>query len=148
MVRFMRDHTAGTSPGQNTPRAMVADNDLAVGKLVEAVSHSPYWGSTALFVIEDDAQDGPDHVDAHRSTCYVVSPYVKRGLVDHQFYNTDSVLKTMELLLGLPSLSQYDATASSFKNLVATTPDITPFDAMNPTVDLMETNTMASLGAE
>lgn len=147
MVRFPRDHTAGTSPGRNTPRAMVADNDLAVGKLVEAVSHSPYWASTAIFIIEDDAQDGPDHVDAHRSTCYVVSPYVKRGIVDHQFYNTDSVLKTMELLLGLPPLSQYDATASSFKNLVTATPDMTAYDAVLPTVDLKETNTMASFGA-
>jgi YVTN family beta-propeller protein len=111
MVRFMRDHTAGTSPGENSPRAMVADNDYAVGQLVEAVSKSPYWNSTAIFVLEDDAQDGYDHIDAHRSTCYVISPYVRRSVVDHRFYNTDSSLRTMEALLGLPAMCQFDAAA-------------------------------------
>jgi hypothetical protein len=147
MVRFPRDHTAGTTPGANTPQAMVADNDLAVGKLVEAVSHSPYWGSTAIFIIEDDAQNGPDHVDAHRSTCYVVSPFVRRGVVDSQFYNTDSVLRSMELLMGLPPLSQYDATAPSFKNLFTATPDMTPFDAVAPGVNLGDTNMKTAYGA-
>jgi len=112
LVRFCTDHTAGLNPGHHSPRAMVADNDYAVGQLVEAVSKSPVWESTAIFIIEDDAQNGPDHVDAHRSTCYVVSPWVKKGSVDHTFHNTVSVLKTMELLLGLPPMCQYDAVAA------------------------------------
>ncbi|MBV9852148.1 MAG: hypothetical protein JO250_20980 [Armatimonadetes bacterium] len=111
-VRFMKDHTQGVQSGRHTPAAEVADNDYAVGQLVQAVSLSPIWNSTAIFVIEDDAQDGPDHVDCHRSTCYAISPFIKRGSVDHTFYNTDSVLKTMELLLGLPPMSQYDAVAT------------------------------------
>jgi len=114
MVRFMNDHTRGLTPGAASPQAQVADNDYAVGQLVDAVSHSAIWNSTAIFVIEDDAQDGPDHVDAHRSTCYVISPFIKRASVDHTFYNTDSVLRTMELLLGLPPMSQYDAVATPF----------------------------------
>ena len=111
-VRFMHDHTQGLSAGVHTPRAEVADNDYGVGQFVEAVSRSAIWNSTAIFVIEDDAQDGPDHVDGHRSTCYVISPFIKRASVDHTFYNTDSVLKTMELLLNIPPMNQYDAVAT------------------------------------
>ena len=87
---------------------MVADNDYAVGQLVEAVSRSPIWKSTAIFIIEDDAQNGPDHVDAHRSTCYVIHPWIKQASVDHNFHNTASCLRTIELLLGLPPMCQYD----------------------------------------
>ena len=111
-VRFMHDHTQGLSAGVHTPRAEVADNDYGVGQFVQAVSRSPIWNNTAIFVIEDDAQDGPDHVDGHRSTCYVISPFIKRASVDHTFYNTDSVLKTMELLLNIPPMNQYDAIAT------------------------------------
>jgi YVTN family beta-propeller protein len=111
-VRLMHDHTQGLSAGKHTPRAEVADNDYGVGQFVQAVSQSPIWNSSAIFVIEDDAQDGPDHVDGHRSTCYVISPYIRRASVDHTFYNTDSVLKTMELLLDIPPMSQYDAVAT------------------------------------
>ena len=111
-VRFMHDHTQGLSAGVHTPRAEVADNDYSIGQFVDAISHSAIWNSTAIFVIEDDAQDGPDHVDSHRSTCYVISPYIKRASVDHTFYNTDSVLKTMELLLNIPPMNQYDAVAT------------------------------------
>ena len=111
-VRFPRDHTAGTNPGLNSPRAMLADNDYAVGELVEAVSHSPIWESTAIFVIEDDAQFSPDHVDTHRSICFVISPWIRRGTVDSRFYDTNSVLKSIELLLGLTPMSQYDANAN------------------------------------
>ncbi len=111
-VRFMHDHTQGMSAGRHTPRAEVADNDYGVGQFVEAVSKSAIWNSSAIFVIEDDAQDGPDHVDGHRSTCYVISPFIKKNSVDHTFYNTDSVLKTMELLLNIPPMNQYDAIAS------------------------------------
>ena len=111
-VRLMHDHTQGLSAGKHTPRAEVADNDYGVGQLVEAVSKSAIWGSTAIFIIEDDSQDGPDHVDSHRSTCYVISPYITKNSVDHTFYNTDSVLKTMEDLMGIPPLCLYDATAT------------------------------------
>ena len=116
LVRFCTDHTAGLNPGHHSPRSMVADNDYAVGQLVEAVSRSAIWESTAIFIIEDDAQNGPDHVDAHRSTCYVISPWIKKGSVDHTFHNTVSVLKTMELLLGLPPMCQYDAVAAPIMN--------------------------------
>ncbi len=119
-VRFMHDHTQGVSTrtvnkvvlGNHLPTAEVADNDYGIGQFVQAISQSSIWNSSAIFVIEDDAQDGPDHVDCHRSTCYVISPFIKKSSVDHTFYNTDSVLKTMELLLSIPPMNQYDAIAS------------------------------------
>ncbi len=108
------DHTGGTRPGKPTPQASVADNDLAVGRVVDAISHSPYWDDTAIFIIEDDAQDGADHVDAHRSTALVISKYAPRTpqpLVEHNFYTTVSVIHTMESLLGLPPMNLFDAHA-------------------------------------
>ncbi len=108
------DHTGGTTPGKPTPRASVADNDLAVGRVVDAVSHSPYWDDTAIFVIEDDAQDGADHVDAHRSIALVISKYSPRTpqpFVDHNFYTTVSMVHSMETLLGLPPMNLFDAHA-------------------------------------
>jgi DNA-binding beta-propeller fold protein YncE len=114
MLRLPNDHTAGTRPGMPTPRASIADNDLAVGRAVEAVSHSPYWNDTAFFILEDDAQDGADHVDAHRSTALVVSKYAPRNrqpLVDSTFYTTVSFLRTMEDLLGIPPMNNNDALA-------------------------------------
>jgi YVTN family beta-propeller protein len=110
-VRLPDDHTVGTSSGAYTPSAMVADNDYSVGEFVDAVSHSPYWKSTAIFVVEDDAQNGSDHVDAHRSAALAISPYIKQGFHDSRFYNTDSVLRTIESLLGLGPMCLYDATA-------------------------------------
>ena len=112
MLRLPNDHTAGTRPGMPTPKASVADNDLAVGRAVEAVSNSPYWDDTAFFILEDDAQDGADHVDAHRSLALVISKYSPRQakpLVDHNFYTTVSVLRTMEDLLGIPPMNNNDA---------------------------------------
>jgi YVTN family beta-propeller protein len=108
MVRLMRDHTMGLNPGFGSPSAMMADNDYAVGELVQAVSNSPIWTSTVIFVIEDDAQFSNDHVDTHRSFCQVISPWIKTGTVDSHFYDTNSVLKSIELLLGLSPMSQYD----------------------------------------
>jgi hypothetical protein len=108
------DHTGGTRPGKPTPQASVADNDLALGRVVDAVSHSPYWDDTAIFVLEDDAQDGADHVDAHRSIVLAISKYAPRAaqpFVDHQFYTTVSVVHTMEALLGLPAMNLFDAHA-------------------------------------
>lgn len=115
LLRLPNDHTAGTRPGLPTPAASVADNDLAVGRVVEALSHSPYWDDTAIFILEDDAQDGADHVDAHRSIAFVISKY-SPGLaaspyVDHHFYTTVSVIHTMEALLGLPPMNNNDALA-------------------------------------
>ncbi len=108
------DHTGGTRPGKPTPQASVADNDLALGRVVDAVSHSPYWDDTAIFVVEDDAQDGADHVDAHRSTALVISkyaPHVQQAFVDHHFYTTVSMVHTMEALLGLPPMNLFDGHA-------------------------------------
>jgi DNA-binding beta-propeller fold protein YncE len=107
-VRFMRDHTMGLNPGFGSPSAMMADNDYAVGELVEAVSKSPIWKSTAIFIVEDDSQFSPDHVDTHRSFAQVISPWIKKSTVDSRFYDTNSVLKSLELLLGLSPMSQYD----------------------------------------
>lgn len=110
-VRMGNDHTEGLRKGKPTPFAHVADNDLAVGLFVEYLSQSPIWKETAVFIIEDDAQNGPDHVDAHRSTAYVAGGFVKRNFVDHTMYSTSSMLRTMELILGLPPMTQYDAAA-------------------------------------
>ncbi len=132
MVRFMRDHTAGTSPGQSTPSAMVADNDYAVGELVQAVSHSPYWKSTAICVVEDDAQDGYDHVDCHRSEAYIISPYIRKGSVDHHFYNTVSMLHTMEQLLHMPPLTRFDATAPLIHDFTSSPLNDAPYSAILP----------------
>ena len=115
LVRLPNDHTAGTKPGSPTPNAAIADNDLAVGRLVEAISGSPYWDDTAIFVLEDDAQNGADHVDAHRSIGLVISKYSPRSpqlLVDHNFYTTVNMIHTMETLLGLPPLNNNDAHAA------------------------------------
>jgi YVTN family beta-propeller protein len=132
MMRLCRDHTGGTRPGLSSPQAMVADNDYAVGEVVDAVSKSPYWKSTAIIILEDDAQNGYDHVDAHRSTAYVISPFVRRSLHDGRFYNTDSALKTIELLLGLSPMSQYDAIAPPFDVFDKTPSNDAPYDAILP----------------
>ena len=147
IIRLPRDHTAGTTPGLESPRAMAADNDYAVGEVVQAVSHSPYWKSTAIFVVEDDAQDGPDHVDCHRSTAYVISPFIRRQTVDHHFYNTDSLLRTMELLLHVPPMTRYDAIAPPLRTF-GPAPDLTPFNALLPDKTILnERNTRQSYGA-
>lgn len=131
-IRFCTDHTMGTNPNNHTPKSMVADNDYAVGQLVETISKSPIWRSTAIFVVEDDAQDGPDHVDTHRSTAYVISPWIKAHSVDHTFQNTVSLIRTMELLLGLPPMCQYDATAEPIMNWDGKPSNDAPFAAILP----------------
>jgi hypothetical protein len=147
VMSLPENHTNGTRPGSYTPVAMVASNDLAVGMLVERVSHSKYWPTTAIFMIEDDAQDGPDHVDARRTTALVISPFVKRGIVDSTLYSTSSMLRTMELLLGLPPMSQYDAAAMPMYASFGTEPDVTPFNLQPALVDLAAKNTDKSFGA-
>ena len=116
---------------------MVADNDYAVGQLVETVSKSPIWKSCAIFIIEDDAQNGPDHVDAHRSTCYVISPWIKKGSVDHTFHNTASCLRTMELLMNLPPMCQYDAIATPMGNWDNAPSNAEPYKAILPPASVM-----------
>jgi YVTN family beta-propeller protein len=137
MLRLGRDHTAGTSRGNYSPRAMVADNDYAVGQLVEAVSKSPYWKNTAIFIVEDDAQNGYDHVDAHRSTAYVISPYIRQGTVDSRFYNTDSVLRTMGIFLGTTPLNHYDAAAYPLAVFTKDALNAAPYDAILPAKEII-----------
>ena len=148
IVRLGNDHTAGTSPGRPTPRAFVAENDLALGRLVEAISQSRFWPESAIFVLEDDAQNGPDHVDAHRSVLLVASPWTKRGSVDSTLYTTSGVLRTIELVLGLPPMSQYDAAATPAFLAFATKPDPAPFTARSARVPLDETNRPDAPGAQ
>ncbi len=144
LVRFPTDHTVGARSGKHTPKSYVADNDYAVGQLVEAVSRSPIWESTAIFIIEDDAQNGADHVDAHRTIGFVISPWIKPHSVDHRFYNTDSMLKTIELLLGLKPLCQYDAVADPILDWDTTSSNSAIYQAILPRQSLIaETNPRA-----
>jgi YVTN family beta-propeller protein len=148
VVRLGNDHTRGTRPGANTPRAYVAENDLALGRLIETVSHSKYWATTAVFVLEDDAQNGPDHVDAHRSIAFVASPYAKRGYVDSTMYTTSGMLRTMELILGIPPMSQYDAAATPMFDSFTNKADLTPFNHRPARYDLTERNAENAPGAQ
>jgi YVTN family beta-propeller protein len=152
LPRFMimslgEDHTTGTKPGTFTPEACVASNDLALGRLVEAISHSKYWTSMAIFVIEDDAQDGPDHVDAHRTVGLVISPYTKRRFVDSTQYSTVSMIRTLELILGLPPLSQYDAAARPMFASFTDRPDLTAYQASPARIALDSVNSKTAYGA-
>lgn len=121
------DHTSGISVGFPTPAAQVADNDLAVGRVVEAISNSPYWNSSVIFITEDDAQDGVDHIDGHRTTGYVVGPYVKRNTVDSTYYNQLSIIHTIEQILGLPPMNQHDLVTPPMRDVFTNTPNYTPY---------------------
>jgi len=147
VMRLPNDHTSGTSVRMPTPSAYLADNDLALGRVVEAVSHSKFWKETAIFVLEDDAQNGPDHVDAHRSTAYVISPYTKRRHVDSSMYSTSSMLRTMELILGLKPMTQFDAAAQPMYASFQAQADLTPFEHLSARVDLNERNGANAFGA-
>jgi YVTN family beta-propeller protein len=153
LPRFMvmslgEDHTQGTTPGAPTPQACVASNDLALGRLVEAISKSKYWPTMAIFVIEDDAQNGPDSVDAHRTVGLVISPYVRRRHLDSTQYGTVSMLRTMELILGLPPLSQFDAAATPMFESFTDMPDLTPYEHVPARINLNATNERTAYGAE
>jgi YVTN family beta-propeller protein len=148
ILRLPNDHTYGATPGKLTPTALVADNDLALGQLVEAVSHSKFWPQTALFIIEDDAQNGPDHVDAHRTTAYVVSPYTKRRAVDSTLYSTTSMVRTIELILGLGPMSQFDAAATPMFNAFQSHPDLSPYQALPANVDLLDRSSATAWGGQ
>ncbi len=153
MPRFIimslgEDHTHGTRPGAYTPQACVASNDLALGRIVDHISHSPLWKETAIFVIEDDAQNGPDHVDAHRTVGFVISPYTKRQYVDSTQYSTVSLIRTMELILGLPPLSQYDAAARPMFASFSEQLDTTPYVHVPAQIDVQATNDALAYGAD
>jgi YVTN family beta-propeller protein len=148
-VYLPRDHTVGTATGANSPVAMVADNDQAFGVLVEAVSHSRFWESTVIFSIEDDAQDGPDHVDGHRTVAMAISPWTQAGRVDSTHYSTVSMLRTIELLVGIEPLTHFDALARPMRKAFTATPDRRPYDLLPPRVPLAQRNLSgAPLAAE
>ena len=146
IVRLPNDHTAAMRPGARSPYAMVADNDYALGRLVEAVSKSPYWKDTVIFSVEDDAQAGPDHVSDHRAEVLVIGARVKHGVVDHTHYTTASVLRTIEEILGLPPMTQYDAGATTMFRLQADVPDTRPYTAERPGVNLNDVNAPSADG--
>ena len=147
LVRLPNDHTSGATAGRPTPRAYMADNDLALGRLIEALSKSPFWKSTVVFVLEDDAQDGPDHVDSHRSPLLVISPY-NRGRAVHRFANTADVVATIEDILGLGRMSQFDHYGRPLREIWETSPDLTPYSALAPSVSLKEVNRRRGAMAE
>ncbi|NLN90551.1 MAG: bifunctional YncE family protein/alkaline phosphatase family protein [candidate division WS1 bacterium] len=148
VIRLPNDHTSGTAPGAPTPRAMVADNDLALGQVIEGLSRSSFWPTMAIFVVEDDAQNGPDHVDAHRSIAFVASPYVRRGAVVSDMLSTSGILRTMELILGLSPMSQFDAAARPLYSCFMGEPDLTPYVCKPATWPLDEINTADAWGSQ
>ncbi|MHB8208641.1 alkaline phosphatase family protein [Mucilaginibacter sp.] len=139
-IRLPNDHTQGTATGRATPFANVADNDLAVGMLINHLSKSPIWKESVVFIVEDDAQNGPDHVDAHRSPAFVAGGFVKRDFVDHTMYSTSSVLRTIELILGMPPMTQYDAAATPMWRSFTNKADIRPFEIRPNEVNLNDIN--------
>lgn len=148
IVYFPSDHTAGLGKNSRTPFAFVADNDQAVGLFLEHLSASPVWESSVVFVLEDDAQNGPDHVDAHRSPAFVAGPYVKRNHAEHAIYSTSGMLRTMELILGLPPMSQYDAGALPMYQCFTARADSKPYLHLPANVDMDEKNTAGVLSLQ
>ena len=144
MIILPNDHTQGTSPGWCTPAACVADNDFALGKIVEGLTHSSFWKDMAILVVEDDAQNGVDHIDGHRTVALAISPYIKRGTVDSTFYAQPSMVKTVELMLGIPSMSIFDLVATDMRASfidAGAKPDFTPYTAIEPQQSLKDVNT-------
>lgn len=146
-LQLPNDHTEGQRIGKKTPFAYVADNDYAVGLMIEHLSKSPIWKETAVFIVEDDAQNGPDHVDAHRTTAYLAGGFVKRGYIDHTPYSTSSMLRTMELILGLPPMSQYDAAATPMYRSFTSQANTQAFHASLPNISLFDLNTKVTPSA-
>lgn len=147
VMRLGNDHTSGTAPGRIAPLSAVADNDYALGMIVEAVTKSGFWPRTAIFVLEDDAQNGPDHVDSHRSPAFVISPYTRRRAVDSTMYNTTSMLRTIELILGLRPMTHFDAGARPMAGVFQPAPDLKGYTAEKPRIPLGERNPQASATA-
>ena len=148
VVRLPNDHTAGTSTGKLTPTACVAQNDLALGRIIEAVTRSKFWAQTAIFIVEDDAQNGADHVDAHRTIAYAISPYTRRGAVDSTMYSTCSMLRTMELILGLRPMSQFDAVAMPMFNSFQAQADARPYQHEVPAASITTKNMKTAWGSD
>ena len=146
VMRLPNDHTAGARANAPTPLAYMADNDLALGRVVEAISRSQFWRSTAIFVVEDDAQNGPDHVDSHRTPFFLVSPWARAG-VHHRFTNTTDVVATIEEILGLGSLSQFDYYGRPLRDVWTESPDIAPYRALVPAIPLDQRNPSQGRGA-
>jgi hypothetical protein len=140
MIQLPSDHTQGTTPGFSTPKACLADNDLAVGQIVDGISHSRFWKSTLILIVEDDAQDGLDHVDGHRTVALAVSPYTKRGSIDPTFYSQVSMVKTIEQIFGVPPMSIFDMIANDMRQSFQSTPDLTPYEAVEPEQSIYELN--------
>lgn len=140
LMRLPNDQTYGNISGKLSPHSMVADNDYALGQIIEGISHSKFWKSTAIFVVEDNASGGPDHIDSHRAPAFVISPYVRRGATDSTFYNTASVLRTIELIVGLRPMTQFDAAAKPMWKAFAGEPVLAPYDAVRPEVPLTDRN--------
>ena len=134
------DHTSGTEPGKIAPASAVADNDYALGIIVEACSNSKFWPQMAIFVLEDDAQGGADHVDSHRSPAFIISPYARRGVVDSTMYNTTSMLRTIELILSLHPMTHFDAGATPMWRAFQSEPNPKPYTVAKPRVSLTERN--------
>lgn len=144
LIQLPSNHTNGTNPNVSTPQAMVADNDYALGQIVEGLSKSHFWPKMAIFIIEDDAQNGVDHVDGHRTVALAVSPYIRRGQLDSTFYSTQSMVKTIELILGLPSMSIFDLIAEDLRYAFTTESDAAPFKAVEPQISLFDENPSAT----
>ncbi len=144
MVQLPSDHTSGTTPGFSTPKACFADNDLALGQVVEGLTHSKFWKNMLILVVEDDAQAGLDHVDGHRTVALAISPYIRRGAVDSTFYSQVSFIKTIEQILGLPTMSLFDLIANDMRNSFQTTPDYATYTAEVPTQSIYELNPQLS----
>jgi hypothetical protein len=139
-IRISNDHTSGQKKGKYSPTAAVADNDQAIGMILEHLSHSPVWKESVVFILEDDAQNGPDHIDAHRSPAFLAGPYVKRNAVINHMYSTSGILRTIELILGLPPMSQYDAASMPLYDCFTAQPDFTPYSKKAAQVDLEKRN--------
>src|SRR3954447_271838 len=148
VVRLGNDHTQGTKAGALTPLSYAADNDYALGLLIEAISHSRFWPSTAVFIIEDDAQNGPDHVDSHRAPAFVISPFTQRGTVDSIMYNQTSILRTIEMIVGLRPLTHFDAAARPMFASFSRQPNTKPFTAITPKTSVTERNAGSGVGAK
>lgn len=140
MIQLPSDHTQGTTPGFSTPEACLADNDLAVGQIVEGISHSKFWKSTLILIVEDDAQDGLDHVDGHRTVALAVSPFTRRGSIDDTFYSQVSMVKTIEQIFGVRPMSIFDLIANDMRSSFQSTPDFTPYQAVEPAQSIYELN--------
>jgi hypothetical protein len=139
-VQLPSDHTDGTAPGFCTPRACLADNDLALGQIVEGLSHSKFWLHMAIFVVEDDAQGGVDHVDGHRTVALAISPFIRRGSIDSTMYSHPSITRTIEMMLGLKNLSLFDLIANDMRSSFTETPDFTPYTPVTPKQSLFDVN--------